>query len=437
MTTQRKINIPLPMLAIGAIALGWIGLLTWPSRTHTGEPAEASETREKASPPIEQEATNLAAALPAPYAGPDDSATESWSTYHGGPSLTGNVDMTLPDSLTVLWRYQAPNAVYYTPVACEGRIYFATSKGAIIALDMQGNEVWTRHIVRKVKRGGKQRMERFDAPLACFNGTVLAGSMSGKLFALDAATGEDIWVYEVGGSILGTANLHAPSDGEGAARVFVIGQDDGTLHSIDLITGEAVWQTEGIDRCDGSPSVRGDLIIFGSCAAALHIFSATDGSLIKNIEFDGDSQVAGGVALVGDSVFSGSNSGRVFHADVRTGSVLWVNEDSEDEVFTTPAVNREWVVFSSYDGNTYGLDRRTGKRQWTYESNGLPASPVIAGDKVLVSTNGSLFLLSLKTGKELWAYEVSDEITSPAIINGMIVVGSEDGSIMAFGIAKG
>jgi outer membrane protein assembly factor BamB len=39
----------------------------------------------------------------------------------------------------------------------------------------------------------------------------------------------------------------------------------------------------------------------------------------------------------------------------------------------------------------------------------------------------------LETGDLLWSKEVSDEISSPAIVDGMIVVGSDDGTVTAFG----
>ena len=60
-------------------------------------------------------------------------------------------------------------------------------------------------------------------------------------------------------------------------------------------------------------------------------------------------------------------------------------------------------------------------------------SPVIAQDKVVVCAGGVLSLLALETGEELWSFEVSDEISSPSIIEGMILVGSDDGSLSAFG----
>jgi outer membrane protein assembly factor BamB len=40
----------------------------------------------------------------------------------------------------------------------------------------------------------------------------------------------------------------------------------------------------------------------------------------------------------------------------------------------------------------------------------------------------------MENGKELWSYEVGKPLTaSPAVANGMIIIGSEDGAVYAFG----
>jgi outer membrane protein assembly factor BamB len=303
------------------------------------------------------------------------------------------------------------------------------------AVDFSGKPLWSKQLVREVKDDGTMVNEKIEAPTACFNNTVLVGTLSGKLYALDAEDGKEKWVYDVGESVLGTANVQSVADAKGQeqARVFVIGQGTGVLHCIDFNTGKGLWASDGVSRCDGSASVAKDVIVFGSCAAALHVFATADGALLKDIPIDDDSQVAGGVVLIGDSAFSGSHSGALVHANRKSGEIVWTNRDSTDEVFTTPAVDDTWVVFGSYDENVYALDRKTGKLGWKFEAMGLPASPVIAGDKVVVCADGTLYLLSLKDGAKRWSYEVSDECSSPAIINGMIVVGSEDGTVQAFG----
>ena len=115
------------------------------------------------------------------------------------------------------------------------------------------------------------------------------------------------------------------------------------------------------------------------------------------------------------------------------GTITWRNMDADGEVFTTPAVSADRVIFGAMDDVYYALNRADGKLVWSFESRGLATSPVIAQDKVVVAAGGVLSLLALDTGKELWSFEVSDEITSPSIIGGMIVVGSDDGSVSAFG----
>lgn len=422
-----KLSIPGPFIAVGLIAAVWLGSQLWAMFSPSEE--SAPQVSESASDPSELPPQNTVVV---------SDTTESfkggiWSTYHGGPSLTGVADITLPDEPELLWRFQADAPIYYAPVADEDRIYFSTSKGGVFALDLTGNEVWSQHYFQEPYRDGRPRVERFDAPISTFQSTVLIGAMRGLVYALDGATGDEKWTYDIGGPVLGTVNFHDPSETPGDERVFIIEQGEGVLHAVDLASGEGLWSTPGVERCDGSPSIKGNAIIFGSCAAALHVFSADDGSWVKDIAFDEESQVAGGAAIVGDSAYVGSHSGRLFHAGLNSGEVVWVNEDSYDEIFETPAVSKDFVVFSSYDGSVYALDRSTGKKVWVYESDGTPTSPVIAGDKVIVTTDGVLMLLRLATGEVVWSTEISDETSSPSIINGMIVVGSDDGTVTAYG----
>lgn len=443
MSEETKKKIPGPFIAVAIIALGWAGYQFWPS---SSDPDDSSQTAEvdpsESDAPVEADPstpaqTSSAGGLDSVASEPYETEGDQWSTYHGGPALTGSIDVTLPEKPERLWRFQADSSVYFAPVKNDEYIFFATNKGGVYALDFEGNEVWSKHFFREPHRDGRPRPERFDAPISCFGNTVLVGAIRGLLYAFDAKTGENIWTYDAEGPILGTVNLHDPSDADGDEQVFIIGQGDGALHCIELATGKKLWQAEATDRCDGSPSIRGGQIVYGSCAAALHVFSATDGTKIKDVPLDDESQVAGGAAMSGGSAFVGSHSGRLFNIDLERGEILWANQDSEDEIFETPAVNKEYVVFSSYDGFLYALDRETGTKIWSFDTEGLPTSPVIAGEKVVVTADGILSLLNLSDGEVTWSYEISDEVSSPAIINEMIVVGSEDGIVSAYGSPAG
>ena len=353
---------------------------------------------------------------------PQDHA--EWNTYHGDNALKGVADGPLPEKLAILWRFKAGAPVRQTPVVHDGRIFFVTARGEVVAADFNGQRLWMQELVTGEQKDGAPVRERIDAPVACFTGLVLVGSSRGVLYALDASLGGEKWRAQIDGPILGTPNRLLNN-------IYVIGRAKGMLYCIDSDSGRIVWRSEEIQRCDSSPSVSKDAVVFGSCAAALHVFSPDTGKLLRNIEIDEDSQVAGGVALDGDLVVSGSRSGKVLQADVKTGKILWTNTDSKAEVFATPAVTSEWVVACSNDGIVFALDRGTGTLRWRFDTKGMPSSPVIAGDKIVVAADGELYLLRLADGAKLWSLKISDDVTSPCVTQGMVLLGSEDGTVVA------
>ncbi len=358
---------------------------------------------------------------PGPSARPPQAAGE-WPTYHGGFTLDGVGRGTVPDAPERLWRYKAGNRVEVTPVSADGRIFFTSSKGGIHALDLAGRELWTKDM-------GKENT--FSSPPLATDGLVVAGSHNGTLYAFDAASGREKWKYDLGGTVQGTPNrVDLPGGGRG---VVAISQGDGCIHGIDLETGQAVWKTDAVERCDGSAGVGSGIIVMGSCASALHVFSSDKAAKISDVPLGGDCQVAGGVALAGTMAFAGSRAGKFFAVDTAAGKIAWTNADCQREAFTTPAVTPAFVVFGADDGKVYGLDREKGTKTWEFDTGNTPKSPVVAGGRVAVTSGGVLFLLDLATGKKVWSESVGDEITSPSIVGGMILVGSDDGTVTAYG----
>jgi outer membrane protein assembly factor BamB len=324
-------------------------------------------------------------------------------------------------------------------VVHDRRVFFATARGEVVAIDLNGQRLWSQELFTGEEQNGVPVRERIEAPLACLDDLVLVGASRGMLYAFHGDAGNEKWRTQLEGPILGTPNylLAASADAGGPpSRIYVIGRAKGVLQCVDSHSGDVIWRSEEIERCDGSPAVSADAVVFGSCASALHVFSPDNGKRLRSIEIGEDSQVAGGVALDGGLVVSGSRSGKVLQADVKTGKILWMNTASQAEVFSTPAVTQEWVVAASNDGNVFALERGTGALRWRFDTKGMPSSPVIAGDNVVVAADGELYLLRLADGAKLWSFKVSDEITSPAIAEEMIVVGSEDGTVVALGAAQ-
>ena len=84
----------------------------------------------------------------------------------------------------------------------------------------------------------------------------------------------------------------------------------------------------------------------------------------------------------------------------------------------------------------YCFEKNTGEKLWEYNTGRqVEASPVIAGDKVLVANmRGDLAMVNLSDGKPVWSYEIGSQIIgNPAVAAGKIFVGAFDGNVYCFG----
>lgn len=452
-----------PGIALAVLALGFVALQfrvpeapkpkappeTPPAASVAAPPASAMPAPAVAPPAVAPVAPPAAAPV-APVASPPAPAApavagalapvpvaSTWPTYHGGPDLSGYSDITLPDSPAVRWRYIADGAIRQAPVGDADAVYACTTSGVVLALDTQGQERWKRALTRPAADGSGETPERVEAPIACFAGTVYVGAVSGTLYALDAATGSTRWTHDLGGDILGTVNAYLPADPAEAPRVYVIERSEGRLYCLNPATGERLWRTDPVARCDGSPAVATGRVIYGTCASATQIHAAVEGSLRFSVSLCADCQIASGPASVGDEIYSGDHSGRFFRLDAATGKPVWVNQDGKKEIFSTAALAGDLVIFGSEDRGVYALERATGAQRWRHDAGGPPSSPVVVGDKVAFSVDGALRLIRVDTGAPVWSHEVSDAISAPSVLHGGVVVGSEDGTLVAFGAPPG
>jgi outer membrane protein assembly factor BamB len=358
---------------------------------------------------------------PAPTAPAPVQGIGDWPTYHGGYSLDGAAAQAPPDVPERLWRTKIGRRVDHTPVVLGGRIFAAAPKGPIVALDPQGKQLWA---VDHAK-------DPVSTPLLAADGLVIAGLQGGVLVAHEAETGKEAWRTDLGGTLQGTPNcVSLPG---GAKAVAVLSQNDGAIHVFELKTGKPLWKTEPVERCDGSPGTDGGRLVFGSCASAMHVVSLEKSAKAADIPLGGDNQVAGGVAVAGGIAYAGSRSGAFFAVDLAANKVLWTVALQTKESFATPAVGAKLVVFGAQDGKVYALKRENGEKAWEHDTGEVPTSPVIAGNRVVVSAMGVFQVLDLETGKRLANVQVADELTSPAVAGGIVFVGTDDGAVAAYG----
>lgn len=346
-------------------------------------------------------------------------ANAQWPLQRGGPEATGALATSLPETLDVLWDYQAEAAFEATPVVSSGKIYAADTEGAVYCLELSTGKLnWK----TKFDSG-------FLASPAIQDNTLVVGDYDGFVYALSATDGKQIWKFEAGGQIDSGASFFN-------SNVLVASQD-GVLNALDIGDGHVVWQYETSDQIRCSPTVAGKRTFLGGCDSQLHVIDLSNGKSVGN-PLPIDSPTNGTPAVVGTVAYLPTYAGQVLAIDWSTGKRVWQYEDQErqQEYRSSAAVSDRVLVASSQAKRVVGIERSTGKLLWQMQlRRRADASPVIAGQSVfLAATDGRLYRINLLDGKPTWTYEVKGSLlSSPAIADNRIVLTTEEGHILCFG----
>ncbi len=225
--------------------------------------------------------------------------------------------------------------------------------------------------------------------------------------------------------------------------VYVV-STEGTLHAIDLDTGDELWHVGIGDDAQASPEIADGLVILGAEDGA-HAFATVDGREAWSIRTIGP--VRGAPAIVGHIAIFASDGATATAVDTRTGEVLWTHPLRAADN-TSVAAADGLVVFGLQDGVAVALALANGTERWRADTGdgARIGTPAIADGRVYLATlddNGPgthhIVVLDLDTGSELWRFDSPGDVPAytPAIADGRAIVDSEDGSVTALDVANG
>lgn len=194
-------------------------------------------------------------------------------------------------------------------------------------------------------------------------------SMSDRLVALDVTTGATAWTLELENPVLERPAVSRE-------RVFV-SDSTGQLTSLDRETGERQWKVPvGPTR---TPVVAGETVVVASVDRLVGL-SVVDGSQRWVVPMRGELSspvVVSAMALVGDG------DGVIHAVDTVAGELTWEAEADNGSHLVLDA-DDDVVVASGFDRPVVGLDRTSGERLWTSETNaGSPAPRFVPGGQVV------------------------------------------------------
>ena len=156
--------------------------------------------------------------------------------------------------------------------------------------------------------------------------------------------------------------------------------------------------------------------------------------------YDAGDSIESSAAIVGGTVFVGSQKGELVALSLNDGKVYWKFPTGNPIGESSPAYGNGVVYIGDLGGWLNALNASDGKKLWAFKTNGeIKSSPVVFGDRLLIgSYDEFLYCLSTKDGSVLWKFKTNGPVHStPSIYNGMAFIAGCDEVFRAIRIADG
>ncbi|MDB5723944.1 MAG: PQQ-dependent dehydrogenase, methanol/ethanol family [Novosphingobium sp.] len=324
-------------------------------------------------------------------------AEANWSAVGGAADEAGYSRLTAIDTgnvakLGLAWSLDLPGEVSLeaTPLAVDGVLYFSGSYAAVYAVDaLTGRQLW-KYDPQTWKHNPTAMHFSFGANrgVAFENGKVFVSSLDGRLIALDAKTGKELWVVQAVPAPMFNISTGAPRTMNGKVIIGNAGADFGArgfVTAFDSNTGKMLWR-----------------------------FFTVPGTAAQNA---GDPAMEAAAKTWGPDFTKGTGgggtvwNGMTFDAELNRIYIGVGNAGGYDPKVRDPGSTGD----NLYTSSIVALDATTGKYVWHYQENqrdswDYKATPnmVMATlnigstpTKVLMHapTNGFFYVLDRKTGK--------------------------------------
>jgi outer membrane protein assembly factor BamB len=346
-----------------------------------------------------------------------------------------------------VWTFKTDGAIWSSPVADEGSVYFGSNDGNIYALKADnGKRLW------EAKTGGWVMGRPTIAGEYLY---VL--SDDGFLYKLEKKTGKTVWKFDThGGGVKRDMPPNASAlDCLGAAATVVgdtiyIGSADKNFYAVDAKTGREMWHFETKDIIRSTPAVVNGAVFFGSNDHNVYALDAKTGTLKWKV--DTIREVVSSPLVVDGTVYIGSRSSNLYALDAATGQVKWKFFYWTSFVDSSTVI-RDGILYvgSSDYQKVFSINAADGKKVWDFDTDGSSWSTPAVTDKLVyvgavgskpdyMTHYGAFFAVDRSTGKLVWRYPMSElpnyptygVASSPAIDRGFVFFGGLDGTFYAF-----
>lgn len=375
MIRRNTILAAVAVAALGLSGCSTISRLNPFDRNDDGPSETAGEGQRISIIPADQLLEPAEALKGVDFALPVPTRVESWPLPGGTPEQSvGAVDAGA--NLQVVWRKGFGQGIkrgrYVTapPVAADGKVFAMDADGRVVALDARtGSQLW-----RTGTNPGDNKRDKlgFGGGMAYADGKLYVASGHRQVMQIDAASGAVGWRTKTSEALHGAPTV-------AGARVLVVSLDN-TLLTFDVATGAPSWNYQALSEtarilAASSPAVSGDTVVAAFGSGELVALRASNGNDLWNEALSRASRtsalseirdIPGRPVIYQGDVFAVSHSGVFSATDLRTGQARW----SLPVVgVTAPLPAGDVVYVVSKAGEVICASRESGQIYWIKNLN--------------------------------------------------------------------
>jgi outer membrane protein assembly factor BamB len=348
----------------------------------------------------------------------------------------------------VLWEEGVGNGSenYFSrlkPVVAYDTVYSASRAGDVVAFDVTtGKELWAIDLsdVDNERSFWDSRVSALLAggPVVGLN-KVFIGSENGKIYALDAKSGELVWQADIKGEI-----ISAPAVDSG---VVVVNTASGIMKAFNADDGEELWKIEqdvpaltlrGISQ----PVIASGGVLVGTGKGGVNVYlvdkgqqgwSTEIGEPTGSTELERVIDVDSSPVVFGDKIYAVSSRGNLAAIELKSGRVVWKRQYSS---YRQISIYRNTIFLTNLRGHVYAIDRLNGIERWSnlaLTNRGVTGPAVIDNYVVVGDFEGYLHWFDQESGEIVARHEVDSSgiHSTPTVFDNVIYSQSQNGDLQA------
>ena len=342
-------------------------------------------------------------------------------------------DFTSTAKVKEIWSNDVSAATPYTlsPASAQGDVFAADTKGRLVRIDGRKGKIKWRVDTKETISGG----------VGVGAGLVLVGTTKGKVLAYDM-DGKPKWTSSVSSEVLSPPAANA--------NWVVVRSGDGKIFGLNAADGVRKWEYQSILpslilRSDGGVSLEDEYVFAGLAGGKLVALRVTDGIQLWEATISlprGDNEIER-IADVSDAPIRdrslacvASFQGRVGCFDLAKGAGVWSRDASSARRL---AVDERAVYMVDERSHVLAFDRESGGQLWKQEKlygRRLSAPLAFGAYLVVADFEGFVHVLSKHDGALAGRIRADrDPIRASLVsIGDAVVVQSIDGDLTAISI---